>query len=130
MTPMVSSPGAGHSGRRPTPPRRAHLAVLTGATAGSLLLVCVRGTYFLTEFEANCSSEPDTDKPCLKSSDPAFSTYPIVIGAVACLLWLILLSIPARFVLARRLMAVLVVLGPFISVLMACDTASGYGFVP
>lgn len=106
------------------------LAVSTGVVAVFLLLGCVRGIYFLTEFEANCSNEPDADKPCLKTTNPAFSTHPLVVGVITAVLWLLLLSVPARFVTARRMIALLVVLGPVISVLEACDTASGYGFVP
>lgn len=46
------------------------------------------------------------------------------------MLCLVLLSIPVRYVILRRLIAALAVAGPVISVLKACDTASGYGFVP
>lgn len=127
---MVVSPGTGHSGRRPTPPTRAPLAILSAAAAGIMLVGCVRGAYFLTGFEANCGTEPDADKPCLRSDDPAFSTHPILVGVAAGALWLILLSIPARHLILRRVLAVLVIVGPIISVFEACDTASGYGFVP
>lgn len=94
---MISSPGIGHSGRLPEPPRRAPLALGTAAMVVFLLLGCVRGTYFLTRFEANCSSEPDSSKPCLKSDDPAFSAHPIIIAIISCVFWMILLCIPARF---------------------------------
>lgn len=127
---MATTPGVGHSGSQPPPPERAHSTVVAATGAALLLLGCVPGTYFLTLFEANCSNEPEADKPCISSSDPAFSEYPIIIGLVACILFMILLGIPARFVAARRMVAGLVVLGPSISVLIACEAASGYGFVP
>jgi hypothetical protein len=127
---MVTSPGIGHSGPQRRPPRRSPLALASATSAAILLAGCVRGTYFLTEFEANCSNEPDADKPCLTSTDPAFSAYPIFAAVVATILCLVLLSIPFRYVILRRLIAALAVAGPVISVLKACDTASGYGFVP
>ena len=102
----------------------------TAATAAFLLLFCVRGTYFLTKFEPNCSNDLDSEFPCLKASNPAFATYPIRAAIIAGFLWLILWSIPARFVITRRSIATLVVLGPVFSLLFACETASGYGLVP
>jgi hypothetical protein len=127
---MVTSPGIGHSGPQRRPPRRGPLALASATSAAILLVGCVRGTYLLTEFEANCGDEPDADKPCLKSTDPAFTAYPLFAAVLAAILCLVLLSIPVRYVILRRLIAALAVAGPLLSALKACDTASGYGFVP
>jgi len=125
---MVTSPGLGHGTPQP-PPSRAPLAVLT-ALAAAALIVGTRGIYGLTLFEANCSDEPGADKPCLSSDDPAFRTHPIQATTAAAVLWAVLVALPARHVTARRFLAVLVVLGPALSLLDACNTAHGYGLVP
>jgi len=126
---MVTSPGAGHSPRPPHPLSRESPAVLSAIAAGAML-IGVRGLYELTRFEANCFDEPGSDKPCLRSADPAFRAHPILAGAAAAVLWVILVAVPARHVPARRLLAVLVVLGPALSLLEAGAKAHGYGLVP